>query len=46
MKLFEYQAKELFKEAGIPVPLSYLIENEKMKMTWMLYWRPQVYHVF
>ena len=28
MKLFEYQAKELFKEAGIPVPGSYLIEKE------------------
>jgi len=27
MKLFEYQAKELFREAGIPVPESVLAEN-------------------
>ena len=27
MKLFEYQAKEIFREAGIPVPLSRVIEN-------------------
>lgn len=28
MKLFEYQAKELFAEAGIPVPKGQLVENE------------------
>jgi len=27
MKLFEYQAKELFREAGIPVPKSALLES-------------------
>lgn len=27
MKLFEYQAKELFQEAGIGIPKSYLIED-------------------
>ena len=27
MKLFEYQAKEIFKESGIPVPFSVLITN-------------------
>ncbi len=29
MKLFEYQAKEVFKETAIPVPNSVLIESEK-----------------
>ena len=29
MKLYEYQAKEVFREAGINVPKSVLIENEK-----------------
>jgi len=27
MKLFEYQAKEIFKNAGVPVPVSVLIER-------------------
>lgn len=30
MKLFEYQAKEIFKEAGILIPKSVLIEDETM----------------
>ncbi len=29
MKLFEYQAKELFKEAGIPIPRSALVKNKQ-----------------
>lgn len=28
MKLFEYQAKELFVEAGIPVPKGALVESQ------------------
>jgi succinyl-CoA synthetase beta subunit len=28
MKLFEHQAKELFKEAGIPIPHGEVVENE------------------
>ncbi|MCF7924956.1 MAG: succinate--CoA ligase subunit beta [Candidatus Izimaplasma sp.] len=30
MKLFEYQAKDIFKEAGIPIPNSVLIQEETM----------------
>lgn len=30
MKLFEYQAKNIFKEAGIPIPKSILIDDETM----------------
>jgi len=29
MKLFEYQAKELFAQAGVPVPASQLVENDE-----------------
>ncbi len=28
MKLYEYQAKQVFKEASIPIPVSVLIENQ------------------